>query len=73
MERAVTTVVPMPKPVTQSGFQMRRILASLHRVPADQAQTNQRAELSAIHRAVVILDARGYQGDDIKIYTDSRV
>jgi ribonuclease HI len=46
-------------------------LSESHRVPADQAQTNQRAELSAIHRAVVILDARGYQGDDIKIYTDS--
>lgn len=46
-------------------------LSESARVPADQAQTNQRAELSAIHRAVVILDARGYQGDDIKIYTDS--
>ncbi len=47
-------------------------LSESARVPADQAQTNQRAELSAIHRAVVILDARGYQGDDIKIYTDSQ-
>ena len=46
-------------------------LSESARVPANQAQTNQRAELSAIHRAVVILDAKGYQGDDIKIYTDS--
>ena len=41
------------------------------RVPATEAQTNQRAELSAIHRAVTILDANGYHGEDIKIYTDS--
>jgi ribonuclease HI len=46
-------------------------LSESARVPADQAQTNQRAELSAIHRAVVILDANGYHGDDITIYTDS--
>ena len=46
-------------------------LSESARVPADQAQTNQRAELSAIHRAVVILDARGYHDEDIKIYTDS--
>lgn len=41
------------------------------RIPASEPQTNQRAELSAIHRAIVILDANGYHGDDIKIYTDS--
>jgi ribonuclease HI len=41
------------------------------RVPADQAQTNQRAELSAIHRAAVILDERGYHDEDVVIYTDS--
>jgi ribonuclease HI len=41
------------------------------RLAASDPQTNQRAELAAIHRAVVILDANGYHGDDIKIYTDS--
>jgi ribonuclease HI len=46
-------------------------LSESARVPADQAQTNQRAELSAIHRAVVILDSKGYHDEDIKIYTDS--
>ncbi len=47
-------------------------LSESARVPADQAQTNQRAELSAIHRAVVILDSKGYHDEDIKIYTDSQ-
>jgi len=46
-------------------------LSESARIPADQAQTNQRAELSAIHRAVVILDSKGYHDEDIKIYTDS--
>ena len=46
-------------------------LSESARVPATEAQTNQRAELSAIHRAIVILDANGYHGEDIKIYTDS--
>ena len=47
-------------------------LSESARVPADQSQTNQRAELSAIHRAVVILDSKGYHDEDIKIYTDSQ-
>ena len=46
-------------------------LSESARVPDSEAQTNQRAELSAIHRAVVILDTNGYHGEDIKIYTDS--
>lgn len=41
------------------------------RVPSTEGQTNQRAELSAIHRAVVILDSKGFHDEDIKIYTDS--
>jgi ribonuclease HI len=41
------------------------------RVPADQPQTNQRAELMAIHAAITLLDARGYHDEDIVIYTDS--
>jgi ribonuclease HI len=46
-------------------------LSESHRIPASEAQTNQRAELSAIHRAAVILDARGYHDADVVIYTDS--
>jgi len=41
------------------------------RLPENQPQTNQRAELSAIHRAIVLLDERGYRDEDIVIYTDS--
>jgi len=41
-----------------------------HRIPDDQPQTNQRAELSAIHLAVSILDLKGEHGE-LVIYTDS--
>jgi ribonuclease HI len=41
------------------------------RVPDEHSQTNQRAELSAIHEAVSILDQKGYYDDEIVIYTDS--
>ena len=46
-------------------------LSESARVPENEPQTNQRAELSAIYRAAVILDAGGYHDEDIKIYTDS--
>jgi ribonuclease HI len=63
------------RPDAKAGYAIwfpdAKTLSESARVPADQAQTNQRAELSAIHRAAVILDANGYHGDDIKIYTDS--
>lgn len=46
-------------------------LSASARLPEGQSQTNQRAELSAIHRCVVILDEAGYHDEDIVIYTDS--
>jgi ribonuclease HI len=46
-------------------------LSESARIPASEPQTNQRAELAAIHRAILILDANGYQDTDIKVYTDS--
>jgi ribonuclease HI len=46
-------------------------LSESARLGPSEAQTNQRAELSAIHRAAVILDARGYHDSDVVIYTDS--
>jgi len=46
-------------------------LSTSARIPDDQPQTNQRAELSAIHRCVVILDEGGYHDEEIVIYTDS--
>jgi ribonuclease HI len=41
------------------------------RVPDDQPQTNQRAELMAIHRAVCVLEERGIYDEEIVVYTDS--
>jgi ribonuclease HI len=41
------------------------------RIPDGQSQTNQRAELAAISRAVVILDENGFHDVDVIVYTDS--
>jgi ribonuclease HI len=41
------------------------------RIPDNQAQTNQRAELTAIARTSVILDEKGFHDVDVVIYTDS--
>lgn len=41
------------------------------RIPDDQAQTNQRAELMAIARGVIILDEKGFHDADLVFYTDS--
>lgn len=46
-------------------------LSESGRIPASETQTNQRAELSAIHRAIVILDEKGYHDTDVIVYTDS--
>jgi len=46
-------------------------LSESGRLPEAQAQTNQRAELSAIARAVVILDEKGFHDVDVIVYTDS--
>jgi len=45
--------------------------AESHRVPDDQPQTNQRAELSGIHLALSILVLKGALDEDLVIYTDS--
>jgi ribonuclease HI len=52
-------------------FPDHRELSASFRVPANQSQTNQRAELSAIHHSILILDEGGYHDEDIIIYTDS--
>lgn len=63
------------RPGAKAGYAIwfpdARELSESARVPEGQAQTNQRAELSAIHRAVVILDEKGYHDSDVVIYTDS--
>ena len=52
-------------------FPDHREWSESHRIPDDQPQTNQRAELSAIHLAVSILTRRGAFDEDLVIYTDS--
>jgi len=63
------------RPGAKAGYAVwfpdAKALSESVRLAATDPQTNQRAELAAIHRAVVILDANGYHGDDIKLYTDS--
>jgi ribonuclease HI len=46
--------------------------STARRVPDSEAQTNQRAELSAIALAVQILEQQGCYDEDIVIYTDSQ-
>lgn len=46
-------------------------LSESARIPAGQPQTNQRAELSAIARAIAILDEKGFHDVDVIVYTDS--
>lgn len=41
------------------------------RIPEGHPQTNQRAELTAIYRAVVMLDEKGFHDVDVVLYTDS--
>uniref|UniRef100_A0A6C0J791 ribonuclease H n=1 Tax=viral metagenome TaxID=1070528 RepID=A0A6C0J791_9ZZZZ len=43
-----------------------------HRVPDDEAQTNNRAELRAIALAVDILEIKGCLDQDVVIYSDSK-
>jgi ribonuclease HI len=63
------------RPTAKAGYAVwfpdAQSLSTSARVPDDQSQTNQRAELSAIHRCVVILDEGGYHDEEIVIYTDS--
>lgn len=46
-------------------------LSVSQRLSPDESQTNQRAELAAIHRATVILEQNGCYDEDVVIYTDS--
>jgi ribonuclease HI len=63
------------RPGAKAGYavwfpEMRQLSCS-HRLSDTEPQTNQRAELSAIHRASVLLDEGGYHDEDVVIYTDS--
>ncbi len=52
-------------------FPDHKDLSCSDRIPADEAQTNQRAEMSAIWRAVHVLEDKGFYESDLVIYTDS--
>ena len=52
-------------------FPEHKSMSVAHKLPTDQPQTNQRAELSAIHQATLVLEENGFHDDDIVIYTDS--
>lgn len=63
------------RPGAKAGFAVwfpdHQSMSMSMKVPADQAQTNQRAELSAIHQSTLILEENGFHDEDIVIYTDS--
>ena len=63
------------RPGAKAGFAVwfpdHRSMSVSMKVPTDQAQTNQRAELSAIHQSTLILEENGFHDEDIVIYTDS--
>lgn len=52
-------------------FPEHRELSMSARIPDEQPQTNQRAELTAIYSAVCTLESHGFLDEDIVIYTDS--
>lgn len=52
-------------------FPEHKELSTKERLASAESQTNQRAELRAIHRAIRILDEGGFHDEDILIYTDS--
>ena len=63
------------RPGAKAGYAIwfpdHRELCESARILAGQPQTNQRAELTAIARAVTILDEGGFHDADIILYTDS--
>jgi ribonuclease HI len=63
------------RPGAKAGYAVwfpdHRDLSESARIPDGQPQTNQRAELTAIYRAVMILDEKGFHDTDIILYTDS--
>jgi len=52
-------------------FPEHRDWSLANKLPETASQTNQRAELTAIHEAIRVLDEKGCYDEDIVIYTDS--
>lgn len=52
-------------------FPEHKSLSMSQKLLPTQPQTNQRAEMSAIHQATLILEENGFYDEDIVVYTDS--
>jgi ribonuclease HI len=63
------------RPGAKAGYAVwvpdARHLSCSGRLPETDPQTNQRAELTAIHRAIVMMDEGGFHTEDLVLYTDS--
>lgn len=63
------------RPGAKAGFAVwfpeHKAMSVSLKVPSDQPQTNQRAELSAIHQTTLVLEENGCYDEDVVIYTDS--
>jgi ribonuclease HI len=63
------------KPGAKAGYAVwfpeHSNLSMSERIPVGESQTNQRAELAAIHKAILILEENGFYDEDIVVYTDS--
>jgi ribonuclease HI len=52
-------------------FPEHKPMSMSQKVPASHPQTNQRAEMAAIHHATLVLEENGFHDEDIVVYTDS--
>lgn len=63
------------RPGAKAGFAVwfpeHKTMSVSQKVPSNQPQTNQRAELSAIHQSTLVLEENGCYDEDVVIYTDS--
>lgn len=63
------------RPGAKAGFAVwfpdHKEYSTSERVPLNESQTNQRAEMRAIDKAVSLLEQHGFQDEDVVIYTDS--
>jgi ribonuclease HI len=63
------------RPSAKAGFAVwfpeHKEMSTSMVIPQGEPQTNQRAEMAAIHRATLILEENGFYDEDIVIYTDS--
>lgn len=63
------------KPGAKAGYAVwfpeHQSLSMAERIPSTESQTNQRAELAAIHKATLILEENGFHDEDVVVYTDS--